>query len=267
MIGLRAQTDILRVNIGTAADIRMIRSAVIADSAGPPALRALPDLGPMAAQVGTGNVTVVDTTGGTSGDTWALKGFSAYNAHATQSTPFRVEVFDGANTAILWNGTLLAGEMVKQNDIDDFVLYDANGNVKAAQFPAASQTDMEAATSNAVSVTPANFQWHPGACKFWIKATPGGTINKSYNVTSEADATAGVCDITIGTDFSSADYALGGFSFRANTNTTVTDAKITSGRSGTMAAGTVSIETYDETATNFAIEDPAFWCAWAFGDQ
>jgi hypothetical protein len=129
VLALRATADILRVNIGTASSIQISRNCVIADSAAPPAIKAIPDLGPMAAQTGTGNVTVVDTSGGTSGDTWALKEFSAYNNGA--STAFRVEVFDGTNTVIKWNGTLAGGEKLEYNEAaGTWDYYDAQGLLK-----------------------------------------------------------------------------------------------------------------------------------------
>jgi hypothetical protein len=97
VILLRATADILRVNVAVAADIRPVRNCVIVDSAGPPAMKAVPDLGPMAAITGTGNTTVVDTSGGTAGDHWRPVQLSFYNNGA--STGFRVEQFDGTNVA------------------------------------------------------------------------------------------------------------------------------------------------------------------------
>lgn len=74
---------------------------------------------------------------------------------------------------------------------------------------AATQTQMEAASSNAVVATPGNTNWHPGVSKCWIKVTwTTGTPSNivSHNVTSITDAGTGLLTVTIATDFSSANY-------------------------------------------------------------
>jgi hypothetical protein len=187
------------------------------------------------------------------------------NNHASQTVVVTVEHTDGTNAETLMKVTLLAGENLVFDQGGGWTHYDPNGGTYGG-LPAATQADMESGTSLNTFVTPGRLHFHPAAAKFWIKATPGGTINASYNVSAEADSTAGVCDITIGNDFSSANYAVVAMSLRANTNTTVTDAKNTAIRSATQAAGAVSIETYDQTATNFAVEDPTSWYAVGFGD-
>jgi hypothetical protein len=211
--------------------------------------------------------TTTDIVAGATSTERSIRRLSFFNAHASTSNTLTVQEVDGTDTVIHQKVTLAAGESLVLDAAGVWSHYDPNGGPYVGVGPVATQAEMEAGTSTTTVVTPANFQWHPGACKFWIKATPGGTINASYNVTSEADATAGVCDITIATDFSSANYAVFMMSARANTNTTVTDAKNTAIRSGTMAAGSISVETYDQTATNVAIEDPSYWVCGGFGDQ
>jgi hypothetical protein len=92
-------------------------------------------------------------------------------------------------------------------------------------------------------------------------------LNANWNVSGEADATGGVCDITIGTDFASTAFAVVATSEMSNTNTAVTNAKNTSIRSGTYAVGAISVQTADQTATNFVVEDPTSWSVMGFGDQ
>jgi len=142
---LRATTDLLRINIATACDLRITRSVLIADSAGPPAIKAIPDLGPLAAQTGTGNVTVVDTSGGTSGDNWNVKELSIYNAHATQSSVVRVEHFDGTNVAIQWNGTIAAGESLILLENGLWIRMTAGGIIMESSF--VGPVDVQAFTS------------------------------------------------------------------------------------------------------------------------
>jgi hypothetical protein len=73
---------------------------------------------------------------------------------------------------------------------------------------AATQAEMEAATSNTVAATPANTKYHPGVAKVWLKANTSGGINGSYNVASITDGGTGKLDITYTTSFSSTNYAL-----------------------------------------------------------
>lgn len=144
MLGLRATTDLLKINIGTAADIRVCVNGLIADSAGPPALKAIPNLGPVTAQTGTGDVTIVDTSGGTSGDTWNVKDCSIFNAHASTSSLIKVFVTDGTNTAYKAQATLLAGESLVLLESGAWVHYDANGGIYPAAFNVLAVQDITA---------------------------------------------------------------------------------------------------------------------------
>jgi hypothetical protein len=78
----------------------------------------------------------------------------------------------------------------------------------AAGLAAATQAEMEAASSNTVAATPANTKYHPGVAKVWLKANISGGINGSYNVASITDGGTGKLDITYTTSFSSTNYAL-----------------------------------------------------------
>jgi hypothetical protein len=73
----------------------------------------------------------------------------------------------------------------------------------------ATQTQVEAITSNVTVMTPLNTNWHPGVAKCWLNAAGAGTsISASHNITSITDTGTGVLDVTIGTDFSSANYVI-----------------------------------------------------------
>lgn len=75
---------------------------------------------------------------------------------------------------------------------------------------AATQAEMEAASSTTTAVSPGRTQYHPGVAKMWAYVTvSGGTpsLDASHNVTSITDTSAGNVTITIATDFSSANYA------------------------------------------------------------
>ncbi len=75
---------------------------------------------------------------------------------------------------------------------------------------AATQTEMEAASSTTTATSPGTTQYHPGVAKMWAYITvSGGTpsLDASHNVTSITDTSAGNVTVTIATDFSSANYA------------------------------------------------------------
>lgn len=80
----------------------------------------------------------------------------------------------------------------------------------ASGLSAASQAEMEAASSNTVAATPANAQYHPSAAKFWVKFNGTGTpaINASYNFTSITDNAGGYYTLNVATDFSSGNYVV-----------------------------------------------------------
>jgi hypothetical protein len=273
MLLLRATTDLLQVDTGSAASIEVVRAALIADNAAPPAIKAIPDLGPMDAITQATTTTVVDTSAGTSGDHWNVKDLSFYNGHASQSTTLKVKIADNSLSptrfVTLWNGTLLAGETLKLDETGMWTLYDSNGNVKAAAFPAATQADMEAGTSNSVSVTPQNINWHPGVAKAWAKhAVSGGVpqMSASWNVTSVTDSAVCRAAPVIATDFSSANYVvLYGFECNTTTYSATTTALIQTVRNATQAAGgfTMDLLEIDIGQTT----DPASWHWVAFGDQ
>jgi len=131
----------------------------------------------------------------------------------------------------------------------------------AAPSPtAASQTEMEAATSNTVFVTPLNTKWHPGIAKVWLKAAANGTaINASYNVTSITDDGVGSITVTIATDFSSADYTITTFGAGANSNLAQLN-YVTSQAAGSFSADCIN--------PNFTNRDPqTAWFFACFGDQ
>jgi hypothetical protein len=71
---------------------------------------------------------------------------------------------------------------------------------------AASQAQMEAASSNAVMVTPGRQQYHPASCKAWVKFGTTGAVSASYNITSVSDGGTGIWTVNIDTNFSSTDY-------------------------------------------------------------
>lgn len=129
---------------------------------------------------------------------------------------------------------------------------------------AATQAQMETATATDVHVTPGRTQYHPGVAKAWLMFEQIGTqsILASHNITSIADGgAAGDTDITIATDFSSANYGLSGMAGQGAAGTgsrvlTLVDADPT--------AGAISIECRTAADTT---RDTEFVSISMFGDQ
>lgn len=127
---------------------------------------------------------------------------------------------------------------------------------------AASQAELESASSTTKFVTAGRAQYHPSSAKCWIKCNAAGATQASYNINSITDTGTGIVTITIETDFSSVGWAcvVGG----QGSGTTVTLAKAVSVSS--QAAGSVVLSAYDFSATP-VLEDPSNYFFAGFGDQ
>jgi hypothetical protein len=110
---------------------------------------------------------------------------------------------------------------------------------------AASQAEMEAASSNTVFATPGRTQNHPGVAKVvckWEMAGAHSELGTSYNMTGVSDGGAvGDTDLLWATDFSSAEYAatLGG-----------TENQVLGLRAASILAGGVTVICMDVNGTN-----------------
>ena len=123
----------------------------------------------------------------------------------------------------------------------------------------ADQAAMEAGTANR-AVTADVAQYAPSAAKGWIKWTPAGTINASYNVTSLTDT--GTADWTINwaTDFSSANYAVSALGLMSADNTRLPEARA-------QAAGTTQIKMFNPADGSLIETNVTAIMSIAFGDQ
>lgn len=127
----------------------------------------------------------------------------------------------------------------------------------------ATQSDMETATNTTRYVTPGRVQNHPGVAKFWAKVTVSGTtptLAASYNVTSVSRSDNGVYTLTIGTDFSGANWCAVGTVEKASSGDNLL---ISVGNAG-QAAGTLAVNI--ETVSGSNTDPPAFHVV-GFGDQ
>ncbi|WP_395449968.1 hypothetical protein ACHMW7_09225 [Aminobacter sp. UC22_36] len=74
----------------------------------------------------------------------------------------------------------------------------------------ADQTEMEAGSSTMLAVSPGRQHFHPSAAKCWGYATVSGgvpTLQASYNISGIVDNGTADISFTVGTDFSSANWA------------------------------------------------------------
>lgn len=132
-----------------------------------------------------------------------------------------------------------------------------------AGLSAASQSDMETATSNTVASTPGVQQYHPGHPKCWAYITVSGgtpTLSASYNITSITDTGTGICTVTINNDFSSSTWAPF-ITIRSNVTATNQAAIATC---NTIAAGSIVLQCVDIAAAT--ARDPDAWSFVGFGD-
>lgn len=152
------------------------------------------------------------------------------------NTSERTYTLPNANLTFSYTGAtaIFAGTLTGNRT---YTLPDADMTFLAA----ATQSEMETATSTTAAVTPGRVQFHPGVCKMWAAiSVSGGTpaLDGSYNVTSITDTSAGNVTVTIANDFSTAVYAA-----VANAVSVSGTAHTASVRTG-QAAGSLIVRTY-----------------------
>lgn len=131
----------------------------------------------------------------------------------------------------------------------------------------ATSTDMVTETSSTLVVTPAVARFAPGVAKFWALINGAATsILNDYNVDSIGDGGAGNVDLTIGTDFSSANWSPQVSVERVNNTATAANNRIAGIEASTIAAGTVSGTCWDTQSTP-ALKDPNKWAFCGHGYQ
>jgi hypothetical protein len=173
---------------------------------------------------------------------------------------------------------LAAGECLTISNNGTMYVYDVNGGVKSAVSIAASdtasgvielavQSEMETGTDVVRAVTPGRQQYHASASKAWLSCGVTANILGSYNITSLTDTGTGDVAVTINVDFSGAStYAWLVSVQRTNSTAAAANARCGTIKTATLAAGTVSADCWDDTATTNVISDPTTWHMAGFGD-
>lgn len=100
--------------------------------------------------------------------------------------------------------------LISDSTTSGYILPHRGAVVSVGASTAASQGDMEAATSTTAYVTPATTQYHPGVAKAWVNFNGTGTvaIRRAYNVTSITDNGTGAYTLNFTTAFSDANYCV-----------------------------------------------------------
>ena len=141
----------------------------------------------------------------------------------------------------------------------------ANPQWGSAGLAAASQAEMEAASSNTVAVTPGRANFHPGVAKAWVYITISGgtvTVAASHNVSSVTDNAVGDYTTNFTTAFSSANYAWVAMG-RRDTGNTNNYSLNTKGDT----APTASAHRWQAIVNTAELNDPPGACVAYFGDQ
>lgn len=147
--------------------------------------------------------------------------------------------------------------------INATAIYD-DGVLITAGAAAASQAEMEAASSNTVMATPGRVKFAPSAAKAWVNFTGTGTvtINASNNVTSITDNGTGDYTVNFTIAFSSANYcAVYGGQYVSANSIALINTKVAT----TPTASAINLSTV--AATDGTIADVTTVHAAFYGDQ
>ena len=137
--------------------------------------------------------------------------------------------------------------------------YPSASDTAEGAIEVAVQSEMEAASSTTLAVSPGRQQYHPGTCKAWGQITESGgtpTLTTNYNITSISDDGVGAYGVTIATDFSSANYCIV-LGFNRDPGPSAADWV-------TKAAGTFTARCFNSSTDAAVDQSVDFAC---FGDQ
>lgn len=248
-----------------AVDLEVSGSVVVVSNASPPVVDGTNTLPfTLASLTNTSGATADLVSGIASTKTRIIDCQIRNNAANANSITLRRT--DGTNTVINETMNLLPGESAVYNGAI-WLHKDTNGAIYPSVGNAATQAEMEAGTATNKYVTPQGVNWHPGVAKAWLIAGVTGNLLASWNITSLTDTGTGVMGITIATDFSSVNYCCLVSVEATATTWAVANTRECHIRNATLAAGTVSVDCVDNTATTSLVKDPTTWHVAMFGDQ
>jgi hypothetical protein len=274
MLVLASTSDLLRVVTTSTADTKVHATwCDLVDAA----TTATPNRTNTTSITSATTTTVVGSPGASTKR--SINFLSIRNKHASASQTVTVLLSDGTLAhEITPDVPLAAGECLTISNNGTMYVYDVNGGVKSAVSIAASdtasgvielavQSEMETGTDVVRAVTPGRQQYHASASKAWLSCGVTANILGSYNITSLTDTGTGDVAVTINVDFSGAStYAWLVSVQRTNSTAAAANARCGTIKTATLAAGTVSADCWDDTATTNVISDPTTWHMAGFGD-
>lgn len=161
-----------------------------------------------------------------------------------------------------WSAPAGGGDLLAANNLSDVASASTSfTNIKQAATDSATgvleiavQSEMEAASSTTLAVTPGRQRYHPGMAKAWAVVSNAGTptLTAGYNVSSVGDVATGITDVNLTEGMSSTAFAV----IATSVSNLVTSATI-------VDADTVRVNT--RTAAG-ADTDSSFFVV-LFGDQ
>lgn len=142
---------------------------------------------------------------------------SAYDTSTASRKSVTGQVLFNSVADIATDASPATGDFVLANDVSASNVAVKQTHASIQTLFAASQSQQEAGSSNAVNVTPGRQHFHPSACKAWVnfqtRATNAAcTINASYNVSGVSRTASGIYQVTFTNALSSANYAVVGMS-------------------------------------------------------
>lgn len=182
----------------------------------------------------------------------------------------------------LISGVIGYGARLTAADVDAIRFMMSTGNIASGTFrlyglrassqvvnttnaTAATQSEMEAASSQAVFASPGVVQYHPGVAKAWLYVTLSGgtpTVAGSHNVSSLTDNGVGDFTVNFTTAFSSANYS--SVFTASNSDNTATNNRIAVQNQATAKSATVTRVRIGNSADTVV---DGHWNGAFFGDQ
>ena len=242
--------------------IALIAATTISGSGIPAVIAGLTTLTSNGVLLGQGTSAITATTAGTANQPLRVPGAGgapAFGAIDLAQAAAVTGLLPNANLATVGpgaTGPLGSATVAPIITIDDRGRVTALTSATITPSSAATQAEMEAASSTTVYASPGRAQYHPGVAKAWVIHDDAGTVAASMNLASVTDGGVGVFTLNWTTAFSTANYAIVGAAQAPS---------VFFGRDGTaLAAGSATIRYRNDAGT---LTDPTNGYAVAFGDQ
>jgi hypothetical protein len=128
------------------------------------------------------------------------------------------------NTARMLLRTTAGAGAIEEGDASSVTtnFVSAASDTVAGKIEVAIQSEMEAASSTTLAVTPGRLQYHPGVAKVWGRFDTAGALTSGHNISSITDSGIGIGVVNFTTAFSSATNYASQFNVIDNAGSTST---------------------------------------------